>query len=263
MAMKKQPDGISRARRGDEKFDEHGKALPPTEWDILFGKDVIGQTIREPKRKWRAVSVKPGAPFPELFSDWSQAIVWLLETWHSEDVGIGAFTVVSSGEESDAQAKGEAGGIQAGDLSVIKAGHKEQDDSLFASKVSELAKADESLKDDSDVDVLPPEGTGIEVPGTVTVTEAGTSVTVDLEDGEPPVTLEADVTVVAVSDTDAGLSGDHDAADATEVQEVAEEGGLFDDDSFAEQSEAADLTFANADKEADPFAPDFDPFAAQ
>ncbi len=243
MAMRKQADGISRKARGDVKFDEHGRKLKPAEWDIMFNKEVIGQTIREPGRKWRAVSVKPGAPFPPLFGDWSAAITWLLETWNAVDIGIGAFVEldppgIKAGDittlpekpekpepvEPEGTPEGESQpGPQepdAGSESTSQPGpppdneeepetlgHKEADDSLFASKTGELTKAD--------------------------------------------VALEADV--VAISDSDAGAAEEQRPHD---LEEEAVAADVFaDDDTFEMEIRATDRA---AD---DPFAPDYDPFA--
>lgn len=245
MAMKKQPDGISRKARGDDKFDESGKKLPPTEWDILLKKDVIGQTIREPQRKWRAVSSKPGAPFPELFPNWSDAITWLLDTWNAVDIGIGAFIEVlddGKGEqpkEPEGTPEGESQpGPQepdAGSESTSQPGPppESQQDSPFAPKVNELTKAEEGDNLGSP-------------PGTV-----GGAL--------PPPELVGEV--VQVSDSDAGVAGESDppfpASDAETPASAASSPSSAPAAFFSDEPGSEELL----DALDDPFAPDFDPFA--
>lgn len=76
MTMKKQPEGVTRQRRGDTR--------PASEYDIFRGSQHLGSTHRQDKGRWKPVSayldaaaaLADGAP---VFKDHTQAVEWLLE----------------------------------------------------------------------------------------------------------------------------------------------------------------------------------------
>jgi hypothetical protein len=90
MSMKTQPEGIIRKQRGEPKFDDSGKKLPPDQYDIYlrdnkFGKDAIGWTERLPKGKWGAhpaASTDAGEIPP--FGDHTAAVEFLLQVFHGQ-----------------------------------------------------------------------------------------------------------------------------------------------------------------------------------